>query len=818
MFGMNYKDPPDPANKNLYEDDMEADVGVKRRGRRAVHKEFSPYSAIKPLRSKEKREATANRLREEKKYLISKSIADGSKAVLRAGVREIIKSNYGKENIDPQFIKSELDAFDKVIAEQKKMEEEKGFVLLQVTSDMVKGFNSSKNSVAGLSPSSPVIQASMEMNDNTVTGSNIRIVNGTKIDKGNLIDESKVSKGFISSKMMKTGSLGSSAGSIIETNDGKGILGKVPVSQDVPVKTGNPLIFEANPTAPISCIANCNDEDMKDSINENGNLEVDPGSNMKNEQGANFLNMDFSKPVISPAAKLVSDYNKKSYARMVESTITAVDLNIKVIPKDDGKPKGKVELPYADLMLGGAPYHATLYGFFVGKKLAFPTVNHFSFKMWKIYGLKDIMVNDEGFFFFKFDSKEGMMNVLEGGPWLINNVPMFVQRWRPGLVLSKPQINSVPVWVKVFNVPLEYWNSKGVTLIANEIGKPIAMDKITQKMCNEHWGRPAFMRFLVEMSAESEWIKELSVVSIDFGTGEKVESKCRVEYAWRPDICNHCKIYGHKNSNCGILNGTKADNIADVAVNREEDGKKEKIDDDGFILVIKKNNKGKKFNNGVIINEEGKVDLIKSLEKNTKLLNEEMDVSNNEVSSRDVDNQEMGKNKKVKEQVNQKEIQKEDRSNKGAENWNKGGNYSKFAVGNLKKDEKERGVFQSKDDKNGKKSETGVFIPKEKLGTRVKNVIENFNAKNDGMQGKKEESQKKVYVPKKQMEFKVSSNFDYIGSTSGKDIQEEIITQNPFDVLADLGLRDMSYLDEMDPEILTGGGQEENTENEFVDQ
>lgn len=125
----------------------------------------------------------------------------------------------------------------------------------------------------------------------------------------------------------------------------------------------------------------------------------------------------------------------------------------------------------------------------MGKKLAFPTVNHFCFKMWKIFGLKDIMVNDEGFFFFKFDSKEGMMNVIEGGPWLINNVPLFIQRWRPGLVLCKPQINSVPVWVKVFNVPLQYWNSKGVTLIANEIGKPMAMDKITQKMCNEHWGK-----------------------------------------------------------------------------------------------------------------------------------------------------------------------------------------------------------------------------------------------------------------------------------------------------------------------------------------
>ncbi|KAL7600346.1 hypothetical protein Lser_V15G27451 [Lactuca serriola] len=158
MFGMNYTDPPDLANKKLYEDDLEADVGARRRGRRAVHKEYSPYSVNKPLRLKDKMEDKANRLREEKKFLNSKSIADGSKAVLRDGIREVIKSSYGKENVDPEFIKSELDALDKVIADEKKVEEEKGFVLLQVTSDMVKGFNSSKNSVAGWSSSSPANQ------------------------------------------------------------------------------------------------------------------------------------------------------------------------------------------------------------------------------------------------------------------------------------------------------------------------------------------------------------------------------------------------------------------------------------------------------------------------------------------------------------------------------------------------------------------------------------------------------------------------------------------------------------------------------------
>ncbi|CAI9259300.1 unnamed protein product [Lactuca saligna] len=100
-------------------------------------------------------------------------------------------------------------------------------------------------------------------------------------------------------------------GSAVDNKDVKGILGKSPLSQVAPVISGTNLVSEDNLINPISSPINCIDEDMKDSLNENGNLEADTGNDMKKEQGTNFLNMDFTKPVASPAAKLVSDYNKK---------------------------------------------------------------------------------------------------------------------------------------------------------------------------------------------------------------------------------------------------------------------------------------------------------------------------------------------------------------------------------------------------------------------------------------------------------------------------------------------------------------------------
>lgn len=68
--------------------------------------------------------------------------------------------------------------------------------------------------------------------------------------------------------------------------------------------------------------------------------------------------------------------------------------------------------------------------------------------MWKQHGLEDLMVNTEGFFYFRFSTFQGMMEVIENGQWLMNDILIFVRRWKPGLVLPKPKLESVLVWVK----------------------------------------------------------------------------------------------------------------------------------------------------------------------------------------------------------------------------------------------------------------------------------------------------------------------------------------------------------------------------------
>nr|GEW76237.1 zinc knuckle CX2CX4HX4C [Tanacetum cinerariifolium] len=49
-----------------------------------------------------------------------------------------------------------------------------------------------------------------------------------------------------------------------------------------------------------------------------------------------------------------------------------------------------------------------LCGYFIGKRMAFPVVQYFARNNWDKHGLKRIMMNSKGFFFFKFDSQAGL--------------------------------------------------------------------------------------------------------------------------------------------------------------------------------------------------------------------------------------------------------------------------------------------------------------------------------------------------------------------------------------------------------------------------
>lgn len=121
-------------------------------------------------------------------------------------------------------------------------------------------------------------------------------------------------------------------------------------------------------------------------------------------------------------------------------------------------------------------WEACLVGYFLDKKLPFNYVNNNAFGLWKNMGLKEVRANGEGYMFFLFDNPEACNQVLDGGSWYMSNQLIILKKWKRMMKLTKEPISQIPIWVKFFNVPLEYWDHEGLSRLASKIEVPLFMD------------------------------------------------------------------------------------------------------------------------------------------------------------------------------------------------------------------------------------------------------------------------------------------------------------------------------------------------------
>jgi hypothetical protein len=192
----------------------------------------------------------------------------------------------------------------------------------------------------------------------------------------------------------------------------------------------------------------------------------------------------------------------------------------------------------------------TLYGYFLGDRVAFPVVDYFVKNHWQNFGIKKMMMNANGFFFFQFADRKGMVEVLEGGPWMIRNRPLFLNIWNPASKLKKDDIKEVSVWVKLHDVPLTAYTEDGLSMIATKVGKPILLDSYTETMCCENWGRSSYARALIQISALHDFTDSIALAIPNLEDNTYNVETIKVEYEWKPPRCNACCIFGHLSSVC----------------------------------------------------------------------------------------------------------------------------------------------------------------------------------------------------------------------------------------------------------------------------
>ncbi|GJY92303.1 RNA-directed DNA polymerase, eukaryota, reverse transcriptase zinc-binding domain protein [Tanacetum coccineum] len=259
------------------------------------------------------------------------------------------------------------------------------------------------------------------------------------------------------------------------------------------------------------CLDGRNDKDAEDSNRKECSNETNDSGMKDKEQDEN--------------TRSTSGYGVKSHANVVTKDVKYADNKLNFIPTEVTKEGCEVVIFYEALVdKGSTQWKLTVYGNFV-------------------------RYVDDGTCMFKFKNESGMNKVLDLGPWMVNNKPLFLRKWDPTIGMEKIELTKIPLWVSMVNVPLEAWSTEGISALASSLGRPSIMDNMTAKRCKLGEGRMDYARVLVEFDVNKGLKVKIEIQYRDKNNNVKGSKHVKVEYAWKPESCSHCNVFGHSHSN-----------------------------------------------------------------------------------------------------------------------------------------------------------------------------------------------------------------------------------------------------------------------------
>lgn len=120
---------------------------------------------------------------------------------------------------------------------------------------------------------------------------------------------------------------------------------------------------------------------------------------------------------------------------------------------------------------------------------------------------------------------------------------MFVDKWEPGVVPSKPELTSAPIWLELRKVPFQFFNEDGLERITGLVGEPKYLHPMTKNKTNLE---------VAKVFTIIDPRKPLpEAVNVQFDSGEI----CRilVSSPWMPPVCEVYREVGHSTKRCPIV-------------------------------------------------------------------------------------------------------------------------------------------------------------------------------------------------------------------------------------------------------------------------
>lgn len=155
--------------------------------------------------------------------------------------------------------------------------------------------------------------------------------------------------------------------------------------------------------------------------------------------------------------------------------------------------------------------------------------------MWKPTSKLDCVALGVDFFLIKLYLKEDYVKILSGGPWFVGGHFLSIRGWVPNFKPSTASVSSIAVWVRLPELPVEYYEPSILRDLGNAIGPVLRIDTHTT---TETRGR--FARLCVQVDLEKPLIRVIKCGDLEHP----------VQYEGIHSMCFSCGRVRHKVKGC----------------------------------------------------------------------------------------------------------------------------------------------------------------------------------------------------------------------------------------------------------------------------
>eukprot|EP00253_Pinus_taeda_P036597 PITA_36597 len=246
------------------------------------------------------------------------------------------------------------------------------------------------------------------------------------------------------------------------------------------------------------------------------------------------------------------------------------------------------------------------------------------YQRWKPKGHIELKLGEKGFFTTIFANLEDKERVFEEGPYFMNNAGLFMKFWEERYNPDNEKMPEALIWVRLFGLPVEFWNPEILEGIGNTIGVFVKVADTTKR------GKyTSYARLCVYMN-----IAEPLPEHIELEYHDSVWQQ-GLDYEHIPFRCRRCHEYGHLYRQCPL---NKEEEYIRKREEQHREAERTEETDKGFQQV---NRKKKPNREGTRVQIQTKSSNIESQNKFKILQNNNEEDEDNVVEGEDPENEPM---------------------------------------------------------------------------------------------------------------------------------------------------------------------------------